>query len=563
MKYLLPSLVITFFASLSMNGQMQATLISDIQQGSVGSNPSGFVKCGNYFYFKANDGIHGIELWRSDGVTSQMVIDANPGSGDSIPWYFSGPTIFAINNAIYFVATDGQHGIEPWRVDMNSGVASMISDINPGPGDSINGGSNPIFVPVLGATTKFFFVGDDGDGWELWKSDGTAGGTNLVKKINTQNHTSTYGSGIAYLTAINDKVYFASSDEIHGTELWVSDGTPSGTIMKEINTDIMAIGADYTLGWGSSPEHLYNGNGTLYFAASGHHQDSPDLKGVELYEYTPGSAAPTLVYDINPGTASSDPKNFCVAGPNLYYSAKTNQGIELWKTTLNGGPSEMVKNIAAGSSDSTPEKLMSFQNKLYFVCDDVVHGKELWKSDGTNIGTQMVADLFVGTESSYVSSLTNVNDISLYFCAYSWTHGNELRETNGLQNDLVTIDINPGSGNSDPYAIASIDGTIYSGAATQVFGNELMKLTANPLSTTVINAPGDIVAWPNPATEKLHLTLPQSLPHTCYTIFNSMGQEMNSGIITNTKMSIDVSPWPVGMYFMRTDSGETLKIIKK
>ncbi len=51
---------------------------------SGGSNPLYLTPNGTTLYFTANDGVHGQELWRSQGTasTTSMVKDVNPGAGD-------------------------------------------------------------------------------------------------------------------------------------------------------------------------------------------------------------------------------------------------------------------------------------------------------------------------------------------------------------------------------------------------------------------------------------------------------------------------------------------------
>ena len=58
-------------------------------------------------------------------------------------------------------------------------------------------------------------------GFELWKSDGTSGGTVMVKDIDP----GATGSIPSYLTNVNGTLFFAANDGTHGYELWKSDGT--------------------------------------------------------------------------------------------------------------------------------------------------------------------------------------------------------------------------------------------------------------------------------------------------------------------------------------------------
>jgi ELWxxDGT repeat protein len=48
---------------------------------------------------------------------------------------------------------------------------------------------------------------------------------------------------------------------------------------------------------------------------------------------------------------------------------------------------------------SFPEELTVAGDTLYFSADDLVHGRELWASDGTAAGTRLVVDLFPGSSS--------------------------------------------------------------------------------------------------------------------------------------------------------------------
>ncbi|MDM7936460.1 MAG: Hint domain-containing protein [Cyanobium sp. CZS 48M] len=86
----------------------------------------------------------------------------------------------------------------------------LVKDIRPG-----GGHSSPDGLTAVG-NTLFFNAFDGINGFELWKSDGTAAGPVLVKDILPGGS----GSGPNNLTAIGNTLYFRASDGINGNELW-------------------------------------------------------------------------------------------------------------------------------------------------------------------------------------------------------------------------------------------------------------------------------------------------------------------------------------------------------
>ena len=86
-------------------------------------------------------------------------------------------------------------------------------------------GSNPQKFPQVGSTIFFFAASDTANGTELWKTDGTPGGTMLVRDI----LLGPFGSQPDCLQPYQGKVIFLASEESTGTQLWQSDGTAAGT----------------------------------------------------------------------------------------------------------------------------------------------------------------------------------------------------------------------------------------------------------------------------------------------------------------------------------------------
>ena len=81
---------------------------------------------------------------------------------------------------------------------------------------------------------------------------------------------------------------------------------------------------------------------------------------------------------------------------------------------LQSGPS-LVFDINAGSASSFPQELVVFNQKLYFAADDGSNGRELWQYDGTN-NPSLVSDIYAGSSSSNPGSLCVYKD-KLYFFA--------------------------------------------------------------------------------------------------------------------------------------------------
>src|SRR5262249_5197882 len=136
---------------------------------------------------------------------------------------------------------DGTNGRELWRSDGTAQGTVLVKDIAKGSTDS-----NPQYLTVANGALYFSAAGG------LWKSDGTAAGTVLVKTVDA-----------AYLQNVNGTLYFVGTDATHGAELWKSDGTAAGTVLvKDINPGSAGSLAEVNFSVNSGSV-----NGRLYFSA--------------------------------------------------------------------------------------------------------------------------------------------------------------------------------------------------------------------------------------------------------------------------------------------------------
>src|SRR6185369_8704884 len=228
-------------------------LVSDISPGSASSSPTNLVAVDNVLFFAANNGSAGVELWKSDGSVAGTVIvkDIFSGVGSSNPGNltaFGTLLVFSANGS----TNSGAGGIELWKSDGTSEGTVPVKDINPGAA-----GSNPQGLTVVSNILYFSALGSS-TGTELWRSDGTSAGTVLVKDL----LPGSASSAPQNLVKVNGTLFFAANGlgtGTNGVELWKSDGTFGGTvIVKDINVGSAS----------SIPRNLVNLNGTLFFTAN-------------------------------------------------------------------------------------------------------------------------------------------------------------------------------------------------------------------------------------------------------------------------------------------------------
>src|SRR5262249_40514033 len=112
---------------------------------------------------------------------------------------------------LYFLANDGAHGLELWKSDGTAGGTALVKDIN-STADGLQDGSSDLElvngVLYFGATGGVY-------GLELWRAGRAEAGTVPVADINAAADSYPF-----YMTAVGDHIYFNADDGVHGFELW-------------------------------------------------------------------------------------------------------------------------------------------------------------------------------------------------------------------------------------------------------------------------------------------------------------------------------------------------------
>ncbi len=386
-----------------------------------------FTVLGPLHLFSWNDGVHGIELWRTDGTASgtTMVKDIMPGDQYSYSQATPGVKINGIN---YFAANDGNHSTELWRTDGTEAGTYMVKDINPG----LNDTSYPYDLSVIGDKLYFFALSGDNNGSNykgnkgIWVSDGTSNGTHLVEALGDYSKNSYSYPG--YLHALGNKLLFAKDDAAGGGsqwEPWVSDGINSSAKLKDI----------WQGDGGSSFIACVEMNNKCYGKADDY------THGAELWATDGTSGGTYMVRDINENnstttrTKGSVPTDITLVGDRLFFIAfDTVQGISLFKSDGTKNGTVLVKDSFADENETDAMKRYDYRynyryltavgNTLYFSLDDGINGQDIFKSDGTQAGTLRVANF---SDTASPASLTQFNG-TLYF----WLYNSDTPDNTGL-----------------------------------------------------------------------------------------------------------------------------------
>jgi ELWxxDGT repeat protein len=308
-----------------------------------GSNPSDFVAIGGKIIFSADDGVHGRELFVTDGTRDGTVMlkEIRPSSSDSDP-----SELVKIGDHVYFRATSFS-GAELWRTDGTEAGTELVKDIRAG----VNS-ADPRGLIVLG--NKLYFSADDGlNGRELWQSDGSPAGTVMLKDL----AAGLASSQPADFTEVHGTLYFTISPDGGDKHLWKTDGTAAGTTL------VANIG---------TATELTSAGGTLFFASA------VGGTGAELWKSNGTAAGTVRIKDLVPGPGGSHPRELQEINGVLFFEADLpGVGRGFW---LSNGTAEGTTPVLNDPAPLTSVRFLSnVSGQLFFAGTDVEHGEELWK----------------------------------------------------------------------------------------------------------------------------------------------------------------------------------------
>ncbi len=440
LKYIASSLLFCTFISQANTENFQASLVKDINPGS-GSGVSKYTtlfSTPNNVFFSANDGEHGWEVWQSDGSFSgtKMVKDF---PGTSSVRAVIGNNIFLISKA------DNSDEYKLIKLDSITGESVVLLKSNASIPTEADAPPpfHPPFSNFSNVKDKLFFTLYDSEGSKTWRSDGSAEGTIALSAPPKSQLVELNSSIIFFSTEDRNKLWilknvnseaseingdFGSIDKVfklnntlfflsHTTEkhnLWKFDGNNVSLVKKlpngigSINTESIVVNntlffivqeATHNELWSSDGTAtgtnklisestvfygLNNINGTLFFS-SRKGRPERDHSVMNLWKSDGSVAGTSLVKTITRrGRFKFMFLSKAHIDDTLYFTVGADDGLEygrneeIWKSDGSEEGTQMVQYVLPEITSFQPRNLFTIGNKLFFSVDDDVHGRELW-----------------------------------------------------------------------------------------------------------------------------------------------------------------------------------------
>jgi ELWxxDGT repeat protein len=376
-------------------------------------------------YFAAAEGPAQSNLWRTDGTAegTRRVSQAPPGATVRHPFVAGGRVVF-------FVRHNATLGV--WEANGNTYETRLVTEL-----------ANVQPELMRSAEGIAYFTSPNPDPWGhrtlLWRSDGTAAGTGLVRSLPFD---------VADLSIHEGLLYFR---RVYDASLWRSDGTAAGTFSLDVpvtpvgtverSREVIAGGAEGRVFFGSNrnlwqtdgtkegtvqllagevPTSAATLHGTLYLTtdATLYRVDGRELRHITTL--SPYGAGPRLhglvstgetLYFFHEGLWAYDPvrgtrliRQFSYAEVALHVRVVGDLVyVAVWGNLLrsDGTASGTVRLFEPSYGYhyyETASALTAFGGKLLFAGSEGIHGAEPWITDGTRAGTRMVANVRPETE---------------------------------------------------------------------------------------------------------------------------------------------------------------------
>lgn len=361
---------------------LAADLLADVS----GIYPTDSVQLEGISYFAADDGVHGRELWKSNGTVggTELAGDLVTGAEGSNP-----TNLVLVNDTIVFTTVDGIYSTDGTTV-------TKLVDLDD---------YSQAWAAVVNGQALIVVAMEDG-ARDLWSSDGSAVGTQLVTNLYTQAegrspilNSDLFHDG-AILRVMGDRLFYID----YNGRLFSTDGTSQGTVELGTNENDHQYARSIVI----LDDEAYFLT-TVYDIQSvpGGEQVTSD-GNFQLWK-TDGTVQGTEQIDDIPETGAG---KLQTASGKVYFATLNDQGCpSLWVTDGTGIGTHVVKEFTVeGMIRGMQERA---DGKLLFAlqANSSSEDSTLWVSDGTEAGTTQLMKLGSGelVVSDEVASVNGVN----------------------------------------------------------------------------------------------------------------------------------------------------------
>ncbi|MCA8957241.1 MAG: hypothetical protein KDC87_14290 [Planctomycetes bacterium] len=345
-------------------------------------------------------------------------------------------------------------------------TASKIHDVSPA------SASNPL------DWNRIAFSGTYSGDTELWVTDGTTSGTSLLKNLHaTGSSVPRMFTQVEWLVGTTTYSYTFFVAGTPNDDVWMTDRTATGT------KAVTALSGETVLAIATSVE---SSRLTVWY-----------LTGTTLFKTilsTPGGtwSTPRQVT----GTEAHAP--IATVGTSVYFVGNdSTYGKELWRATVSGSVGRLT-DLVPGSGSASPDRFWVTQvgtaASLLFQATGPA-GSELYRAQDTSV--QLVSDVNPGPSDSFPQVLGESRGF-VYFRAVTAQFGAELWRTDLRAYTTLVHDANQGTAHGSPTeALVTSNDRVYFAATHATKGQEVHVYQPNQ-ATSVINLSPDGTSPSNP-----------------------------------------------------------------
>ena len=418
----------------SVTGTVQ---LRDIRPGLLSSEPKIVAQTGRFVYFIADSGSTERALWRTDGTLEQtttvLPLDRN---SKVLAAEVTTETLYLVHE----IPTAGRWLLALQMADLST------TNITRSDGGKLLLPSKPELVAISDSIV-FAATSATTQPTALWRTPADKNHSLAGNAIKLESHASRPRSLLAYRNWLFSA---ADLDKTVGAllSLELAESTTTTNVLSETSISLVTEPEDFTVCEG---QLLFRGQSRA--------------AGAELWRTSVDTSGTTLVKDIEPGSAGSDPQELTIDRSTCYFTALTGASRQLWKIDVgyyetSGSTWKKVEakplhlSDASGSSISpitviTTTTMLSdprgteavgditpFKSAVYFTATNPsspTAGKALFSYDQLTGSVQQVPDTQALLSPAY---LTVVGD-SLYFTAFDSSVGRELWRLHAGRIELV------------------------------------------------------------------------------------------------------------------------------